>query len=133
MADSYRKPETQRRTGTARPSATSHREFLTRNGAEKHTDIYVPAPTVSYSTGRHNTKEEWEKLVTDLNVCSQKGLVQRFDSTIGAGTVLMPYSGKTQQTPVQAMAAKLPVLSGNTKTASIMAWGFDPFVSRQSP
>lgn len=109
------------------------REFLNSNGAEKHTDIYVPAPTVSYSTGRHNTKEEWEKLVTDLNVCSQKGLVQRFDSTIGAGTVLMPYSGKTQQTPVQAMAAKLPVLSGNTKTASIMAWGFDPFVSRQSP
>ena len=109
------------------------REFLNSNGAEKHTDIYVPVPTVSYSTGRHNTKEEWEKLVTDLNVCSQKGLVQRFDSTIGAGTVLMPYSGKTQQTPVQAMAAKLPVLSGNTKTASIMAWGFDPFVSRQSP
>lgn len=109
------------------------REFLNSNGAEKHTDIHVPAPTVSYSTGRHNTKEEWEKLVTDLNVCSQKGLVQRFDSTIGAGTVLMPYSGKTQQTPVQAMAAKLPVLSGNTKTASIMAWGFDPFVSRQSP
>ena len=109
------------------------REFLNSNGAEKHTDIYVPAPAVSYSTGRHNTKEEWEKLVTDLNVCSQKGLVQRFDSTIGAGTVLMPYSGKTQQTPVQAMAAKLPVLSGNTKTASIMAWGFDPFVSRQSP
>ncbi len=109
------------------------REFLNSNGAEKHTDIYVGNPTVSYSTGRKNTAEDWEKLVTDLNICSQRGLVQRFDSTIGAGTVLLPYSGKTQQTPVQAMAAKIPVLGGNTKTASIMAWGFNPFVSKQSP
>lgn len=109
------------------------RDFLNSNGAEKHTEIYVPAPTVSYCTGRKNTAEDWEKLVCDLNVCSQKGLVQRFDSTIGAATVLMPYSGKTQQTPVQAMAAKLPVLSGNTSTASIMAWGFNPSISRQSP
>ncbi len=109
------------------------RDFLNSNGAEKHTEIYVPAPTVSYCTGRKNTAEDWEKLVCDLNVCSQKGLVQRFDSTIGAATVLMPYSGKTQQTPVQAMAAKLPVLSGNTSTASIMAWGFNSAISRQSP
>ena len=109
------------------------REFLNSNGAEKHTDIYVPNPEVTYSTGRTNTEECWKELVSDLNICSQKGLVQRFDSTIGAGTVLMPYSGKTQQTPVQAMAAKIPVLGGNTKTASIMAWGFNPFVSKQSP
>ena len=72
-------------------------------------------------------------MVTDLNICSQRGLVQRFDSTIGGATVLMPFSGKTQQTPVQAMAAKLPVLNAKTDTTSIMAWGFDPAVSTQSP
>ncbi len=109
------------------------REFLNSSGAEKHTDVYVPAPKVSYYGGRKNTARDWEEMATDLNVCSQKGLVQRFDSTIGAGTVLMPFSGKTQQTPVQAMAAKLPVLGGNTTTASVMAWGYDPAISRQSP
>ena len=109
------------------------RDFLNSNGAEKHTSVYVPDVNVSYSTGRKNTKEGWENLVTDLNICSQRGLVQRFDSTIGAGTILMPFSGRTQQTPVQAMAAKLPVLHGNTTTASIMGWGFNPKVSEQSP
>ena len=109
------------------------REFLNSNGAEKHTDVFVPDVSVSYSTGRKNTSADWESLVTDLNVCSQRGLVQRFDSTIGAGTVLMPFAGRTQQTPVQAMAAKIPVLDGNTKTASVMAWGFNPAVSEQSP
>ena len=109
------------------------REFLNSNGAEKHTDVAVPEVNVTYSTGRRNTPEDWENLVTDLNVCSQRGLVQRFDSTIGGATVLMPFSGRTQQTPVQAMAAKLPVLGGNTKTASIMGWGFNPKVSEQSP
>ena len=109
------------------------REFLNSNGAEKHTDVYVPEVNVSYSTGRTNTPEGWEALVTDLNVCSQRGLVQRFDSTIGANTVLMPFSGRNQQTPVQAMAAKLPVLGGKTNTASVMGWGFNPAVSSQSP
>lgn len=109
------------------------REFLNSNGAEKHTDVSVPEVNVSYSTGRKNTAADWESLVTDLNVCSQRGLVQRFDSTIGGGTVLMPFSGRTQQTPVQAMAAKIPVLDGNTNTASVMAWGFNPAVSEQSP
>ncbi len=109
------------------------REFLNSNGAEKHTDVSVPEVKVSYSTGRKNTAADWESLVTDLNVCSQRGLVQRFDSTIGGGTVLMPFSGRTQQTPVQAMAAKIPVLDGNTNTASVMAWGFNPAVSEQSP
>ena len=109
------------------------REFLNSNGAEKHTDVAVPAVKVSYEKHRHNTPADWEALVGDLNICSQRGLVQRFDSTIGAGTVLMPFSGRTQQTPVQAMAAKLPVLGGATTTASVMAWGFDPFVSTQSP
>ena len=109
------------------------REFLNSNGAEKHTEVSVPEVNVSYSTGRRNTPEDWEKLVTDLNVCSQRGLVQRFDSTIGGGTVLMPFSGRTQQTPVQAMAAKIPVLGGSTSTASVMGWGFNPAVSSQSP
>ncbi len=109
------------------------REFLNSNGAEKHTDISVPDVKVSYSSPLHNTAEDWEKLVTDLNVCSQRALVQRFDSTVGAATVLMPFSGKTQQTPVQAMAAKIPVLGAETKTASIMAWGYDPAVAVQSP
>ena len=109
------------------------REFLNSNGAEKHTDVAVPDVKVTYSTGRKNTAADWEGMVTDLNICSQRGLVQRFDSTIGGATVLMPFSGKTQQTPVQAMAAKLPVLNAKTNTASIMAWGFDPAVSTQSP
>ena len=109
------------------------REFLNSNGAEKHTDVAVPDVKVSYSTGRKNTSADWEGMVTDLNICSQRGLVQRFDSTIGGATVLMPFSGKTQQTPVQAMAAKLPVLNAKTDTTSIMAWGFDPAVSIQSP
>ncbi len=109
------------------------REFLNSNGAEKHTNVFVPEVNVNYSTGRHNTFEDWENLVSDLNVCSQRGLVQRFDSTIGANSVLMPFSGRYQQTPVQAMAAKLPVLGGKTTTASIMGWGFNPAVSKQSP
>ena len=109
------------------------REFLNSNGAEKHTDVAVPDVKVTYSTGRKNTSADWEGMVTDLNICSQRGLVQRFDSTIGGATVLMPFSGKTQQTPVQAMAAKLPVLNAKTNTTSIMAWGFDPAVSTQSP
>lgn len=109
------------------------REFLNSNGAEKHTDVAVPDVKVSYSTGRKNTSADWDGMVTDLNICSQRGLVQRFDSTIGGATVLMPFSGKTQQTPVQAMAAKLPVLNAKTDTTSIMAWGFDPVVSTQSP
>ena len=109
------------------------RDFLNSNGAEKHTDVAVPDVNVTYSTGRKNTAADWEGMVTDLNICSQRGLVQRFDSTIGGATVLMPFSGKTQQTPVQAMAAKLPVLGAKTNTTSIMAWGFDPAVSTQSP
>ena len=109
------------------------REFLNSNGAEKHTEIEVPKPEVSYSTGYKNTAGDWEKLITDLNVCSQRALVQRFDSTVGAATVLMPFSGKTQQTPVQAMAAKIPVINAKTNTASLMGWGYNPAVAVQSP
>lgn len=109
------------------------RDFLNSNGAEKHTDISVAKPTVSYSTGYKNTAGDWEKLMTDLNVCSQRALVQRFDSTVGASTVLMPFAGKTQQTPVQAMAAKIPVPEEKTNTASVMGWGYNPAVAVQSP
>ena len=109
------------------------RDFLNSNGADKHTTVAVPNPAVNFSTGRTNTADGWRELVSDLNICSQKGLIQRFDSTIGAATVLMPFSGKTQQTPVQAMAAKIPVENGSTNTASIMSWGFNPVISAQSP
>ncbi|MBO5449429.1 MAG: phosphoribosylformylglycinamidine synthase [Ruminococcus sp.] len=109
------------------------REFLNSNGAEKHTDISVPAPVFADEKGGEDTADRWEAMISNLNICSQKGLVERFDSTIGAGTVLMPYGGKYQNTPTQAMAAKLPVLDGETTTASVMGWGFDPFLSSISP
>ena len=72
-------------------------------------------------------------MISNLNVCSQKGLVEKFDSTIGAGTVLMPFGGVYQLTPSQAMAAKIPVLKGETSTASIMGWGYNPVISEKSP
>ncbi|MBR1739433.1 MAG: phosphoribosylformylglycinamidine synthase [Ruminococcus sp.] len=109
------------------------REFLNSNGAEKHTDISVDTPIFAPETNNDNSADRWEAMISNLNICSQKGLVERFDSTIGAGTVLMPYGGKYQNTPTQAMAAKLPVLEGETTTASIMGWGFDPFLSSVSP
>ena len=71
--------------------------------------------------------------MANLNVCSQKGLVEKFDSTIGASTVLMPFGGKYQLTPAQAMAAKIPVLHGQTDTCSLMGWGYNPFISEKSP
>ena len=80
-----------------------------------------------------DTPEDWTALMTNLNVCSQKGLVERFDATIGAGSVLMPFGGAYQLTPTQAMAAKIPVLKGETHTASIMGWGFNPVISEKSP
>ena len=109
------------------------REFLNSNGAEKHTDITIPDPILANDDNGEDTADRWEAMISNLNVCSQKGLVERFDSTIGAGTVLMPYGGKYQNTPTQAMAAKIPVLKGETKTASIMAWGYNPFLSSKSP
>lgn len=109
------------------------REFLNSNGAEKHTDIQIDKQTVNPVNEYHNTPEDWTKHLSGLNLCSQKGLVERFDSTIGAGTVLMPYGGEHQMTPTQAMVAKIPVLEGETDTASVMAWGFNPKISEQSP
>lgn len=109
------------------------RKFLNSNGAEKHTAVEVGAPLIGNGDAGEDSAERWEAMISDLNICSQKGLVERFDSTIGAGTVLMPYGGKYQNTPAQAMAAKLPVLNGETNTASVMGWGYDPYLSSQSP
>ena len=109
------------------------REFLNSNGAEKHTAVRIDTPVFAAKENSEDTPDRWEAMISNLNICSQKGLVERFDSTIGAGTVLMPYGGKYQNTPTQAMAAKIPVLKGDTNTASIMAWGFDPFLSSISP
>ena len=111
------------------------REFLNSNGAEKHTDIVAAAPGEKPKRDPRfeDTPDGWRELMSSLNVCSQKGLVEKFDSTIGAGTVLMPFGGAYQLTPSQAMAAKIPVLKGETSTCSIMGWGFIPTVSEYSP
>ncbi len=109
------------------------REFLNSNGAVKHTDISVSEPCEAFSKELEDSAETWTELISSLNVCSQKGLVEKFDSTIGAGTVLMPFGGVYQLTPSQAMAAKIPVLHGETNTASIMGWGFNPSISEKSP
>ena len=112
------------------------REFLGSNGAPKFTHIVAEAPAKSEGHPAHNPvsfQEQVERLMSRLNTCCQKGLSDRFDSTIGAGTVLMPYGGKTQMTPAQAMAAKIPLVKGETNTVSLMAWGFDPMISSRSP
>ena len=104
------------------------REFLASNGAPKHQSAHVETPSVwQPSWGGATLEERLRALVTDLNVCSNKGLSERFDSTIGAGTVLMPFGGRTQLTPAQAMVAKFPV-AGETTTVSGMAWGFNPYL-----
>ena len=109
------------------------REFLSSNGAERHADAHILPGRVWQPQWAGNTfAEKMESLVTDLNVCSQKGLGERFDSTIGAATVLMPYGGKYQLTPTMAMAAKLPV-DGETTTCSGMAWGFNPYLTEADP
>ncbi|MDR1755271.1 MAG: phosphoribosylformylglycinamidine synthase [Eubacterium sp.] len=105
------------------------RGFLNSNGAPKRADVKITKNKINYKSGI----KTWNDLAADINICSQKGLTQRFDSTVGRGTILMPFGGKTQQTPAQVMAAKIPVLDGETDTASIMAWGFNPVVSEQSP
>ncbi|NLA77170.1 MAG: phosphoribosylformylglycinamidine synthase [Clostridiales bacterium] len=109
------------------------REFLNSNGAEKHITVEV-AQGGKYSPDYSGTlSEKFEKLVGDINICSKRGLSERFDSTIGAGSVLMPFGGKYQLTPSQVMAAKIPLLEGETNTCSVMAYGFNPFISEKSP
>ena len=110
------------------------REFLNSNGAEKHATVCVKDANVENVPFAGVTfAEKLESMAGDLNICSKKGLSERFDSTIGAGTVLMPFGGKYQLTPTQAMVAKLPVLEGETTTVSGMAYGFHPQVMAQSP
>ena len=104
------------------------REFLNSNGAERHANAHIlPGHVWQPQFAGATFEQKLESMVSDLNVCSQKGLGERFDSTIGAATVLMPYGGKYQLTPTMAMAAKLPV-DGETTTASAMAWGFNPYL-----
>ena len=80
-----------------------------------------------------DVKEAWLSTLADLNTCSQKGLVEMFDGSIGAGSVFMPYGGKYQLTETQTMVAKVPVLNGKTETVTMMSYGFDPYVSSWSP
>ena len=110
------------------------REFLNSNGASKHTTVKVENPAHPAKTLEAlDFPTRMQQLVSNLNVCSQKGLVERFDSTIGANTVLMPFGGERQLTPSQAMAAKIPVLGGETTTCSLMGWGFDPVIAKADP
>ncbi len=109
------------------------RAFLNSNGAEKHIDISVAKPQSYAKEIPADFKAGMESLVTDLNLCSQRGLCERFDSTIGAGTVLMPFGGKYQMTPPQAMVHKIPVEHGDTDTCSYMAWGYNPYITEKSP
>ena len=109
------------------------REFLNSNGAERHADAHIlPGHVWQPQFAGATFEQKLESMVSDLNVCSQKGLGERFDSTIGAATVLMPYGGKYQLTPTMAMAAKLPV-DGETTTCSGMAWGFNPYLTEADP
>lgn len=111
------------------------RDFLNSNGAPKHTDVVIddPAAFVPFKPQAQDMEGKWTELAGQLNVCSQKGLVERFDSTIGAASVLMPFGGRTQLSPAQAMCAKIPVLGGETTTASLMGWGYNPDLSSASP
>ncbi|URZ06851.1 phosphoribosylformylglycinamidine synthase [Clostridium felsineum] len=114
------------------------RAFLDTNGVRQNVDVFVKAPKEkeNYFKGKENKKVTREAVLSelrDLNVCSQKGLSERFDSTIGAGTVLMPFGGKYQITPAEGMAAKLPVLEGDTTTGTVMTYGYNPKIGKWSP
>ena len=113
------------------------RAFLDTNGAHQETDVYVEIPSKKDSFFKReevaDVRAKWLDTLKDLNCCSQKGLVEMFDSSIGAGSVLMPYGGKYQLTETQAMVAKLPVLKGKTDTVTMMSYGFDPYLSSWSP
>ena len=116
------------------------RSFIDTNGAKSYTKVKVEAPREKApislpqrAAGAATFADSVRMIVSDLSVCSQRGLVEMFDSTIGASTVLMPFGGKFQKTPIQTMVAKIPVLYGETKTASTMAYGYDPYVSSWSP
>ena len=109
------------------------REFLNSNGAEKHITVETEKPLAYEKPQVADFKSEYIKLVSDLNVCDKRGLSERFDSTIGAGSVLMPFGGKNQLTPVQAMVNKISLENGDTDDCSFMAWGYNPEISEKSP
>lgn len=122
------------------------RAFLDTNGAHQETDVEVEmpcesdnyldkisTPAVAKMVEAGDMKGAWEAELEDLNVCSQKGLVEMFDGSIGAGSVYMPYGGRYQLTETQSMVAKLPVLKGKCDTVTMMAYGFDPYLSSWSP
>ncbi len=109
------------------------REFLDTNGAEKHTTVETGKAEMLEMRSVTDFHSAYKDLVSDLNICSKRGLAERFDSTIGSGSVLMPFGGKYQLTPIQAMVHKFPVLNGETADCSVMSWGYDPFVSEKSP
>lgn len=120
------------------PIVDISRDFLNTNGAKQEQSVHIGLPQVpSYFAKKEvpvtDFKGQWLSTLSDLNVGSQEGLLSRFDSTVGAGTVLMPLSGKYQKTPVQGMAAKLPVRHGQTNTASVMTHGFNPDLASWSP
>ena len=109
------------------------REFLNSNGAEKHIDVAPAKPESFEKAIPESFKTGFMALADDLNVCSKRGLSERFDSTIGAGTVLMPFGGKYQLTPIQAMVNKVSVEKQHTSTCSVMSWGYNPFIAEKSP
>ncbi len=118
------------------------RAFLDTNGVVQTVDVIVTSPDEDqnyfeqwkkYKFNDEEIVKAWKENISNLNICSQQGLVERFDASIGAGSVLMPFGGKYQSTPAEAMVAKLPVLSGETTTGSIMAYGFNPYLSTWSP
>jgi phosphoribosylformylglycinamidine synthase len=122
------------------------RAFLDTNGAHQETKVAVDIPDekdnffhkyelpeVQSALAAGDVKAAWISTLKDLNVCSQKGLVERFDGSIGAGSVYMPYGGRYQLTETQSMVAKLPVLKGKCETVTMMSYGFDPYLSSWSP
>lgn len=106
------------------------REFLNTNGAKQTAEVFVGGELKEVFDLNDKTPDDY---ITDLNCCSKKGLIERFDSTIGRGTVLMPLGGKYQLSPAAGMAAKLPVTSGDTDTATLMSYGYDPTLAKRSP
>ena len=109
------------------------REFLNSNGAEKHVSVEIPASADFAPVISGSFTENMLRIATDLNTCSKRGLSERFDASIGAGTVLMPFGGVHQQTPIQAMAHKISLESGHTDDCSVMSWGYNPFITEKSP
>ena len=109
------------------------RAFLSSNGAEKHIDVLVEKPQSFDKTIPADFGGGLRDLAQDLNVCSRQGLSERFDSTIGAGTVLMPFGGRDQCTPVQAMVQKISLERGHTDDCSLMSWGYNPYISEKDP